>query len=410
MAGAGSGHVLVLGWKPGLLNAVRRARVPVLVAVDTSTLTEGERVQAEHVRLLHVAEPGDVTAVLAALLRSGEPRLRGVAALSERAVGPAAFLRAALGLVGPGPTTAVAFRDKSIQKELVRRAGVSVARAARIEVGEAGSADDAVRACGGLPIVVKPVDGVGASCTTIARTVREVLAAADEIRLRTRGPALAEEFVGGAEHHVDGWVRNGAVEFSSVARYRENVLSVTDGALLRSSLLAVDHPLQARARVLAQRAVAALGLADGTFHLEFFATADGDLVFSECGARPGGGFITQTIAARYGVDLRAVAVESAGGLQANLPDRIVGGAFGFTFLTAPPGRVVRQPSRASIRELPGVLEARLTVAPGSLVPDNRASSGRRYGLALVTGVTSSELERRMDAVVAYVHDHTEVSQ
>lgn len=404
MTPATAGHVLVVGSKPGLTDSLRKAAVPALVVVGDGAAAD--RTVGPGVDVLPVTDPHDPGAVLAALARRPGTTVRGVAALDERSVVPAALLRSALGVPGTSPQVAIACRDKAVQKDAVRAAGLRVARAELVAPHEPHRVAAAVDACGGT-VVVKPVDGVGAHLTTLARTTAQAGDAVARVH-RAGRPALVEELVTGAEHHVDGWVGDGVVRFTSTARYRDNVLAVRSGAVVRSVLLPVEHPVQRAATTLAQDAVTALGLRTGVFHLEFFVEPDGGLVFSECGARPGGGFITQTVAARYGVDLRAVAVRLAVGEEVAAPTTVAEGSYGFTFLTADPGTVVRTPDTAAVLGLPGVLDVLLPFGPGQVVPDHRTSSGRRFGLALLTAPDDAALGERLDRTVEHVHRGTVV--
>ncbi|QHT57565.1 ATP-grasp domain-containing protein [Cellulomonas sp. H30R-01] len=408
-----TGEVLVLGWKPGLGQVLARAGVPALVVVGPDDAGRACGPGEHPADLLVVDAPGDPAAVLAALRRRRPRRsLAGVAALSERAVLPAAFLRAALDLPGLRPAEAVACRDKAVQKQVVRAAGLPVARAVAVEAAELADpsgVERAAEACGGLPVVVKPVDGVGAGSTTVARTVAELHAAVRDVHRAAGGPALVEELVVGREHHVDGWTEDGELRLASVSRYGTNVLAVRDGAVLRSTLVDDTDPAHAAARDLAARAVAALALTRSVFHLELFVRPDGGAVFSECGARPGGGFIPHTVAARWGTDLREVAVRLASGRPVDRPAPVSTDAYGFTFLSAAPGRIVARPADDDVAALPGVRAVHLPYGVGDTVPDGALSSGRRLGLALVGGRDDAELERRLDATVAFVHARTRVT-
>ena len=109
---------------------------------------------------------------------------------------PLAVAREACDIPGLGIEAATAFRDKTRMKDKFREAGVPCARHRRIEserdlrsfVAEVG-----------LPVIVKPIDGLGSRGTHRIVTDADVTAALKALDPSPTRPLQAEEFVQGIE-------------------------------------------------------------------------------------------------------------------------------------------------------------------------------------------------------------------
>jgi biotin carboxylase len=233
--------------------------------------------------------------------RLGAPvhRLLGVI---EQIQEPIAEARVRLGVAGMRPEQARNFRDKSRMKELLRGAGLPVARH-RLASG----ADDAFAFARevGYPLVVKPPAGA-ASQATYRTDSDESLASA----LRACAPspgqeALLEEFVTGEEHSWDAFSLNGTVRFHSITRYAPTPLEVMRTPWIQWTVLLpreVDAPGYDDIRDAGQRALRTLGMETGMCHLEWFRRRDGSLAISEVAARPPGAQITTLISRAHDFD------------------------------------------------------------------------------------------------------------
>ncbi len=143
----------------------------------------------------------------------------------EEAIVPASVLAAAYGRPGLPVPTAVALRDKCVQKRLVRTAGIPVAQCETVLKAETLRARAA-----SAPFVIKPLDGAGAQLTYAVQDQRSLDNALRSIASSGRhGPWLVEEFINGTELHLDGVVRSGMISFLSVSRYLQNIISIRSG-------------------------------------------------------------------------------------------------------------------------------------------------------------------------------------
>ncbi|GAA3229071.1 ATP-grasp domain-containing protein [Nonomuraea helvata] len=400
---------LVVGWRRGDLAKVSALGVDFTVVAMAAELADPELADADTIVCDDIRDP---TTLAGALIRAGVGRDRFSHVYTDResAIIATAFLGEYFGDDRICLRTAFAMRDKSLQKGLIRDAGLPVARHALL----ASTVRDPAEAVGGLPypMVVKPVTASSTAGVTVVRSAAELRAVVAGLRATAHGrqPLLAEEFVTGTELHADGIVADGRLTFMSVSRYLGNALGIRDGTALSSVVLreARHVALFRETRRLAAASLAALGLRRGVFHLEFFDTGHG-LVFSECGARPGGAMIVEAVAETYGLDLSSAGFALAAGQAPRPPAAQAAQDFGWCNLPSPPGRLLRAPSERDLLGLPWVVGVRLDHQLGSVVPDNRLTIANKLGMALVTGPGEAEVQQRIADTVAYVRSRVEVA-
>jgi len=230
----------------------------------------------------------------------GVDRLLGVL---EHLQVPLAGVREKLGIPGMGVATAEAFRDKARMKTLFEQAGVPCARH-RLASDVAGALDFGKEV--GYPLVAKPPAGAGAQATFRVDgqdRLRELLAAAPP---SPGNPVLLEQHLSGRERSFDAVVVGSRLVWHSISHYLPSPLEVLENPWIQWCIL-LPRELAGSAhegiRVLGERALAALGLETGLFHMEWFELADGRLAISEVAARPPGAQITSLISLAHDIDL-----------------------------------------------------------------------------------------------------------
>ncbi|MGF1427359.1 ATP-grasp domain-containing protein [Kitasatospora sp. LaBMicrA B282] len=405
---AGKTAVLCIGWHVKTVAAFERLGCRVVSAVTAKDLGRASAHSAA-ADLVLVTDANNLEAVLAGLTRAGvDPAgFDAVCSIHELSLVTAAALARLTGRQVLPVETAIALRDKFVQKRLIRAAGLPVA-----DCRVVGRLGDLAEGAWTGPLVVKPLADAGSRDTFALRTPQELAAllAADRPGAGS-GPWLVEGFVEGAELHLDGVVRGGELLFLSVSRYLDNVISVRSGGVIGSVALdPADRPeLYGRARELVVRALDALGHRDGVFHLEAFDGRAG-LVFSECAGRIGGGMIPDVNAHAFGVDLveefaRAV-LQLPSGLPAGTPTAPATRrpACGFVQLAAPAGRIDRMPTEQQVLDRPGCTAVRLALTEGAEVPDFTAGSHLMAGKALLTADDDTALEQRMHELADWFRD------
>lgn len=215
---------------------------------------------------------------------------------------PIAEARDALAIDGMGAEVAKNFRDKNRMKDVLRKAGVPVARQALVH-----GADDVRKFTSqvGYPIVLKPLAGFGARNTQRVTDEASLTQALQALQPSTANPAQAEEFVQGEEHTFEAVVIGGKVVWMSSTEYVPSPLQVLENPWMQYALIMpreqhLPH-VQQFAPINAQ-ALAALGVQHGLSHMEWFLRADGTPVVSEVGARPPGANIMPLLKAAHGAD------------------------------------------------------------------------------------------------------------
>jgi hypothetical protein len=151
----------------------------------------------------------------------------------------------------------------------------------------------------GYPLVLKPDVGVGAAHTFKVSSDAEVEQA---LAQPSSAPYVAQAFVQGTIVTYDGLVdRDGRILFTLSHQYSDGVMEVVTERRDISfwSLKEIPATLDA----LGRKAVAALGLRERWFHLEFFRLPDETFMALEANLRPPGGFMTDMINYACDVDV-----------------------------------------------------------------------------------------------------------
>ncbi|MCE7026919.1 D-alanine--D-alanine ligase family protein [Jiella avicenniae] len=197
-------------------------------------------------------------------------------------------------LAGCGILGSATALDKDVAKRLLREAGIPVARSVTVEAGSPPHFSE-LEAALGLPIFVKPArQGSSVGVRKVNASQEYAGALAEGFRYDRK--LLAEEFVAGREielavlEDADGSLfvsRPGEIVpaeshgfYSYEAKYLDE-----DGALLN---VPADLPddVEARLKDLAARAFRALGC-DGMARVDFFVTADMQMLVNELNTIPG---------------------------------------------------------------------------------------------------------------------------
>lgn len=404
-------RVLVIGVDRYALEACERLDVDAVVVVGAATWDHGLITVPERLRRILVDDQTSPEQVLAGLHRAGlgEHAWDAVHTGDEFSLVAASLLAEHLGCPTIGPHTAVRFRDKSVQKRILREAGLPVARTTVVE----DILD--VSAIAELPYqkaVLKPVTGAGTARTTVVSSVDELRARSREYAVDgvTQRVFLLEEFVEGEEWIVDGVLHDGELLFCTVGAYAQPCLTaVTHNQALSTRRFGgeADAWVLDRAVPFAEKAVRALGLRAGLFHMELFHDgATGRLTFGECGARRGGAATHEEVLAKFGVHLGECALLCSMGRRPAINVKERPEAFGCGYLSAPPGVLVSCPDPARLVELPGVEFARIEEPYGTRFDGDVATTSQRLGIVLVAAETQDEVDQRLTEVRAWFAERT----
>jgi formate-dependent phosphoribosylglycinamide formyltransferase (GAR transformylase) len=223
----------------------------------------------------------------------------------EQTQWPLAVVREQLGIPGLPSAAALNFRDKARMKDVLRAAGVPVARHQLVtQPADARSFVADV----GFPIVVKPPAGAGAKATERIVDVPSLETALQRYAPSSQDPMLAEEFLRGTEHSLETVTINGAPVWHSLTRYAPTPLEVIENPWIQWTVLLprdVDDPQYNDIKALGDKALKALGMTTGVSHCEWFRRPDGSVAISEIAARPPGANITTMVSRAHDIDFVA---------------------------------------------------------------------------------------------------------
>ncbi len=211
-------------------------------------------------------------------------RIDRIDSLNETWLEVESHLREAFNVPGLRPHDIDSLRSKLGMHDVFKKAGVP--HPSCIAARDAATVKAFARA-EGYPLVLKPDVGVGAARTFKVASDAEVDAAFAEPLVGY----VAQVFVRGAIVTYDGLVdRQGDILFRLSHEYSDGVMEVVleQRDISFWSLKEIPPALEA----LGRKAVAALGLRERWFHLEFFRLPDGQFVVLEANLRPPGAFMT----------------------------------------------------------------------------------------------------------------------
>lgn len=216
---------------------------------------------------------------------------------------PVAEVRDALQIEGMDAATTRRFRDKSAMKAALRAAGVPCARYVR-----AISPSDVRAFIGevGLPVIVKPVDGLGTRATYRVRTAEELEVLLPQLHLSAVHPVQVEEFLTGDEFSFETVTIQGRHVWSSSTHYIPGPLEVMETPWIQYCvLLPREEDNLGLFGATNKAALEALGMSTGLSHMEWFRRPDGRCAVNEVGARPPGVNIMPLMSLAFRTDMVA---------------------------------------------------------------------------------------------------------
>jgi hypothetical protein len=261
---------------------------------------------AGHYRVTDCLDGAQLTQAVRAIARSVGPvdRLAGVLEQLQMAM---AEVRDALGIEGLNSAVARNFRDKDRMKDVLRAAGVPVARSALARSPtEVRAFVDRV----GFPVIVKPQAGLGSRATHRVEGEPDLAALPPP---SPEQPLQVEEFVRAREHTCETVTVRGVPVWRSGTRYFPSPLEVLETSWIQYAVLLPreeDDPTWTRFHPINAQALAALfgdqaSTAAGTAltHMEWFLREDGTSLVNEVGARPPGVHIMPLMGLAHETDL-----------------------------------------------------------------------------------------------------------
>lgn len=211
-----------------------------------------------------------------------------VETVDEPLIGPAAHLRAVLGLPGLTQEQAKLCRDKQAMKDVMRAHGIPCAASAAV------SSEADIRAFverERYPIVLKPRDGFGTLHTYRVDDDKQLQVVLGKLKPGEPGRSIiAEEFIDGHEGFYDTVTVAGKPAHDFIAHYYPGCLEAIQDRRIAPQIACtnrVDESGYKDLRTVGARLIEVLGIDRGATHMEWFFGSKG-LRIGEIGVRPAG--------------------------------------------------------------------------------------------------------------------------
>jgi biotin carboxylase len=263
---------------------------------------------AGHYKVTNTLDAAQLTVAARAIVKSIGRVDRLVGFLEELQL-PMAEVRDAIGIEGLTAEIARNVRDKDRMKDVLRAAGVPVARSAlATSRGELESIVESI----GDPVIVKPRAGLGTRATYRVTDRAEL---APVPAPTAAAPLQVEEFVRAREHTCETVTVRGKPIWHSGTRYFPSPLEVLETPWIQYAVLLPResddptwnsfHPTNtaALAALFGDKATTAAGTQ--LTHMEWFLREDGSALVNEVGARPPGVNIMPLMSMTHGTDMFA---------------------------------------------------------------------------------------------------------
>jgi hypothetical protein len=303
-----------------------------------------------------------------------------------------AALRDELGIDGPGQAAMRAYRDKIQMKGLVSRSRLRVPQYTELATDGAQALHDGL----GFPLIVKPVAQHGGCDVTLASDMHELTDALSRYRQIGYRTADVEELIRGDFFHCDVLMTDGELGFFSVGQYSGQVGRMWEPLRFVASVLMPPLSTVARsARWAALEALHALPLRSVSAHLELFRTSDGEWIFCECAARPGGARIQRCIQESWDVDLPTLTALRWAGVRPRVTPKVRWSASAYVMLFAPASGSVVATRRPHLPSGIGMADWRVHQAPRATV---------QRGTLLCDGVFVAESFEQLQVCVQQLDD------
>jgi hypothetical protein len=322
------------------------------------------------------------------------PKIDAALSFREMCVEPVAAISEELGVAGNDPAAARIIRHKDLARERLKEIGLRQPRTLLT-----ASPQDAVEFMGRArpgPWIVKPRAGVGSEGVSLVKDADDLPQALEG--LEPGIPFLIEDFVYGREYSAEGICLGGTPAVLAFTEKFRTARFVSTGHRIPAGLNGTTG-LEAGAAV--KRALTAIGITRGIFHVEFWVTSNG-IVLGELHARPGGDFIhALTEHSRPGLELYGTLMDDLLNNGAcTLPGRKA--AAGVEYLFLPQGRVRSVDGWAAIPADESVIAAHLDVRCGDQVRPVH-SYADRHGVIAVTAPTRGDVEAELTRLMQAFH-------
>lgn len=202
----------------------------------------------------------------------------------------AAYVAEKLGLPGIGYDMGCLFTNKYRQREVCAKAGLPVPKFQMVHTVQ--EAEAFFEACGGIPMIIKPIDSQASRGVSKVTHPSQIKAAFEDAVGYTRtGDVLMEEWICGDEFSVDSVVIDSKIHMLSIGQYHP--FNIPEAFSSACTFFPAHCSEEYAERIIAanEKVIRAFGYKDGRTHAEFL-VSDKSCTLVEIGARGGGSYFS----------------------------------------------------------------------------------------------------------------------
>ena len=222
--------------------------------------------------------------------------IKSIIALQEYDIFRAASIRKSLKISGQTVSSAVAFRDKILMKNILKSKNINVDKFSSVR-----SYSEIIDFCAlyGYPVVLKPRDAGSSTDVKIikdASMVKKALKSMTSSHLGMISNIMIERYISGDLFHVDGFILNQKIIYACSFRFYGSQINFNSESP-RGSISLGPSEFKENIESFAGKCALALPHPDSfAFHAEIFLNDKKELVLGEIGSRVGGTGINSAVA------------------------------------------------------------------------------------------------------------------
>ncbi len=321
-----------------------------------------------------------------------------VIALDEVDIIRAARIRQLLGIKGQNLDSAYFYRNKIQMKNTLK----DHVRCPNFKEISTMLDIDEFTDLNGLPVVIKPVDGMGGMDTFIINSVEELVETKEVIDLDAMN-YMIESFVDGEMYSVDGLVIKDKIEFCSVSKYHNSVLVYKENKGHSLELVSPKEEIFTKLKRFTEKIIEVSPNPEIlVFHCEIFVNKDNELIFCEIASRLGGARIPELIRQSYGINMEETYCRLLCNLKVDIPtnsDMLKHTAV--YLIPKSNGKLI-----STIEKFPfdWVLEYQPYLSVGS-ESGKSISSSDIFGTVIFEANNKDELRERLDVLTKYTEEN-----
>ncbi|WP_454844787.1 ATP-grasp domain-containing protein [Priestia megaterium] len=327
-------------------------------------------------------------------------QFKHIIAVSELDIVKAGHIRELLNIEGQSIESANIFRNKICMKDIANRNNLRTPVYKSIQT----SFDlfEFVEK-NGYPVIIKPIDGVGAMNTTILTNyddLKDFLSNGLSLNLEV------ETFVEGEMYHIDGLVINDQIVINWPSKYINSCLAYKEGKYVGSYTLSKSNKLTNRLRKFVNDIIEAFPTPSNTaFHAEVFHTTNDELVLCEIASRAGGAKIDQQINQAFDINIIESWIKAQCSVTSIIPKNKMDTPKKLI------GTLLFPPRRGVIKSLPKekppveVLDYKITVKPGQRFLQAK-NSADNIAFFILKGETEENLLANIEKIGIWFEENT----